>query len=293
MSPPVSVIVPHYDDLDRLDACLTALGRQNYPRERTEIVVADNNSPAGAAAVEARIAGRARLTICHEPGAGPARNAGVAVASHDLLAFIDSDCVAEPGWLSAGIAALGSHDLIGGRVAVSVATPGARSGAEAFEQVFAFDNRRYVEEQRFTVTANLFTRRDVFAAVGGFRANVSEDLEWCRRAVAAGYRIAYADGARMSHPARANWPELLRKWRRLQQESFALALERPGGRLRWLMRATALPLSILAHAPTVVRSPALSNRGERRRALATLARLRLWRFGDALRLGLTQGKPRT
>ena len=284
----VSIVVPHYDDLDRLDLCLAALERQTLPRDRFEIVVADNASPCGEAAVAARIAGRAALTICRERGAGPARNAGVAASRHPLLAFIDSDCMAEAGWLAAGLAALGEAgsgaDLVGGRVDVSVRTPGARSGAEAFEQVFAFDNRHYVERLHFSVTANLFTRRDVFDHVGGFRAEVAEDLDWCRRAVAAGYRLGYAPDAAISHPARADWAELRQKWLRLQREAYAATRERRGGAWRWLARSWALPPSILLHAPRIMRAPGLANGGERARALAMLARLRLWRFVEAHRL---------
>jgi len=284
MSGPISIVVPHYDDLNRLDTLLAMLEAQTLPRDRFEIIVSDNLSPCGKAAVAARIAGRARLVTCSERGAGPTRNAGVAAATHPLLAFIDSDCQPEPGWLAAGLAALDRTDLVGGRMRVAVREPGRRSGPEAFEQVFAFDNRRYVEEHGFSVTANLFTRRAVFDAVGGFRTEVSEDLDWCRRAVAAGYRIAYAEGAVVAHPARADWAELLRKWRRLQQESYALALERPGGRLRWLVRASALPASIPVHGLRIWRTGDLANTAERSRALATLVRLRLWRLGHALRL---------
>ncbi|KQT31437.1 hypothetical protein ASG29_15595 [Sphingomonas sp. Leaf412] len=277
------MVVPHYDDLDRLDLCLASLERQTLARDRFDIVVADNASPCGEAAVRARIAGRATLVVCAQRGAGPARNAGVAASTEPLLAFIDSDCVADPAWLANGLAALEGADLIGGRVDVSVRAPGNRSGAEAFEQVFAFDNRHYVQKLGFSVTANLFTRRDVFVAVGGFRTEVAEDLDWCRRAVALGYRIAYAADAAVSHPARADWEELRRKWDRLQREAHATMRERPGGALRWLGRSLGLLPSIVAHAPRVMRSPMLDNRGERARGLAMLVRLRWWRFVDAQR----------
>jgi glycosyltransferase involved in cell wall biosynthesis len=76
--PKVSVIIPHYRDLARLDKCLTALGRQTYPRDCIEIIVADNASPEGETAVAAAIAGRSRLVVVREKGAGLARNGGVA-----------------------------------------------------------------------------------------------------------------------------------------------------------------------------------------------------------------------
>lgn len=283
-TPEISVIVPHYADLARLDLCLAALAAQRIAPGSFEIIVADNDSPMGAAAVAAVIAGRARLVIAREKGAGPARNAGVAAARGGVLAFTDCDCLPDPDWLAAGRAALADADIVGGRMTVSVRDEAAMTGAEAFERVFAFDNRAYVERKGFTVTANLFTRRAVFDAVGPFRAGVSEDVDWSHRARALGYRLVYAAGAVVAHPARGDWGELRRKWQRMNAESFGLARESASGRLRWLLRNGALPLSIAAHAPRVLASGALPDAPTRLRALGTLAAIRLWRLGDALRL---------
>lgn len=278
----VSIVVPHYQDLASLDACLAALTAQNFPRDQYEIVVADNNSPVGAEAVEAAIAGRARLTVAIEKGAGPARNAGVLAAKGALLAFTDCDCVPEPGWLAAGLAALETAPVIGGRMTVS--TGARKSGAEAFETIFAFDNEDYVQRKGFTVTANLFCARATFDAVGPFRTGVSEDTEWCWRARDFGFPIAYAADAVVSHPARSDWPALIKKWARISEESYLLAKSR-GERLSWLAKQLAMPLSIVAHAPRVIGASDLSP-GERIHALAILARVRLWRLGDAIRLVL-------
>jgi GT2 family glycosyltransferase len=276
----VSVVVPHYQDLASLDACLTALVGQTFPKSDYEIVVADNNSPIGVAAVEQTIAGRARLTVATEKGAGPARNAGVLAAKGELLAFTDCDCVPAPGWLAAGIAALDKAPVIGGRMTVS--TSAHKSGAEAFESVFAFDNEDYVERKGFTVTANLFCARTTFDAVGPFRTGVSEDTEWCWRARDLGYPIAYAPDAVCSHPARPDWSALVKKSARINEESYLLAKSR-GETGRWIAKQLALPLSIVAHAPRVMAANNLTP-GERLSALATLARIRLWRLGDAMRL---------
>ena len=280
----ITVIVPHFNDLVRLDQCLASLEKQTLGRDNYEVIVVDNNSLCGVEQVREVVAGRAQVLVCTEPGAGPARNTGVARAKTERLAFTDSDCITAPEWLENGLHALANADIVGGRMVVSVREPGRSSGAEAFEQIFAFDNYRYVTEEKFTVTANLFTTKTVFVRSGGFRGAVSEDTEWCQRAVSAGHGIAYCDSARVSHPARADWAELLAKWRRINRESFALACERPRGRLRWLLRSMALPASILVHGPRVFLSDRLTRWSERLAALGTLARLRMWRFADALQL---------
>jgi glycosyltransferase involved in cell wall biosynthesis len=277
--PAISVIVPHYDDLDRLDRCLASLAGQTQAAASFEVIVADNASPVGEEAVRARIAGRARLVIQPERGAGPARNAGVAAARGETLAFIDADCIADPRWIERGVAALAAHDLVGGRVDVLCESP-RKSGAEAFETVFAFDNEAYVTAKGFSVTANLFTTRVVFDATGPFRTGVSEDTEWCWRARDRGFAIGYAADAVVAHPARADWPALHRKWQRMNAEMYELALTRPGGRLRWAAHSAALPLSIAAHLPRIATHGELSA-AEKLRAAGTLARLRLWRTGDS------------
>lgn len=287
----VSVIIPHYNDLDGLDRCLSALARQTYPAELIEVIVADNCSPQGAGAVEECIAGRARMVVCPTRGAGPTRNAGVAASSAALLAFIDSDCVAEPQWLEAGMAALAGHDIIGGAVKVSVSNSGPLSSAEAYEICFAFNNEHYVRKKGFTGTGNLFTPRRVFDDVGPFRVGMSEDIEWCHRATARGHRLGYAADAAVSHPARRDWTELRRKWLRIHSELYALRLPTVPNRLGWLARSWAMPLSILAHVPVIWSNAGLTSSRDRRAALTGLVQLRLWRFvdGHRLALGLKRG----
>ncbi len=280
--PAASVIVPHFEDLANLDVCLAALAAQDFTD--FEVVVADNGSPSGSAAVAAVIAGRARLIVATERGAGAARNAGVAASTAPILAFTDADCVPARGWLTAGVAALAPADLIGGTMLVSVGDEARMTPAEAFERVFAFDNRTYVERKGFSVTANLFTRRAVFDDVGGFRPHVAEDADWCLRARDAGYRIAYAPGAVVAHPARRTWPELTRKWERLMRESAALHRARGGSMAGWIGRAWLLPVSIVAHLPRIGRSTALHRPRDRLAAAAVMARLRLWRLVVAHRL---------
>ena len=186
--PRVSVVIPHYSDLKGLAICLSALERQTFPRRDFEIVVADNASPQGKDAVAEVIAGRARLTVVTTKGAGPARNGGVAAARGETIAFIDSDCVAEPEWLASGVRALDRYDIVGGAVRVLVDNPNNMTPEEAFEMLFAFNQKVYVERKGFSGSGNLFCARSTFERVGGFSsAKVSEDLEWCHRATAMGY----------------------------------------------------------------------------------------------------------
>jgi glycosyltransferase involved in cell wall biosynthesis len=282
--PEVSVIIPHYRDLKGLVLCLDALERQTLPRDRFEIIVADNNSPEGEAAVAAVVGDRARLVVVTEQGAGPARNGGVAIARGAIFAFTDSDCVPEPQWLAEGLAGLKEFDFVGGHVRVLLANPPRMSDVEAFERVFAFDFKAYIEKKGFTGAGNMFCARETFATVGGFLAGVSEDVEWSHRATAKGFRLGYRPKAVVGHPARTSWADLEAKWRRVNAETFGLAAARPGYRARWALKAFALPASALAHTPKVLASRELETLGQRLAALGVLYRLRLWRMVDSLRL---------
>src|SRR5271165_81940 len=217
--PAVSVIIPHYDDLENLRRCIGLLAAQTLAGDRFEIVVADNNSHCGIDEVRRACGGLARVVAAPIQGAGPARNAAVAASRAPVLAFIDSDCRPAPDWLERGLAALAGGEIVGGQVDVETEDPAHPTAVEAFERVYAFDVRRYVEDLGFAVTANMFVPRTVFDRVGPFRAGVAEDRDWGLRAVEAGCRWRFAPDAIVSHPARRDWAELTRKWRRLTREA--------------------------------------------------------------------------
>ena len=269
--PDAAVIIPHYEDVARLTRCLTALaqGRQTG----VEVVVVDNGSRQPLDAVRAAFP-EVRFLTEPAPGAAAARNRGVAETRAPLLWFLDADCVPAPDWLEVARRAATRADIVGGSVEVFDETPGPRSGAEAFEAVFAFRIRRYVEQEGFAVTANLLTTRKVFAAVGPFVPGLSEDKDWGLRARAAGFALVYEDSLRVAHPSRRDWAALSGKWRRLTRESFALHGKGIAARLRWALRALALPPSALADLPKVLASPRLRGAGERVAGAAVLLRLR-------------------
>lgn len=279
-APDAAVIIPHYNDVTRLGRCLSALMEND--RTGVEIVVVDNGSTQSLDAVRQTFPD-VRFLAEPEKGAAAARNRGVAQTSAPLLFFIDADCVAAPDWIETARRVAPMADLVGGRVDVFDETPPPRSGAEGFEAVFAFNFRDYIEVQGFTGAGNLVTRRDVFERVGDFRNGVSEDLEWSKRAVAKGYRLIYRDELVVSHPSRSDWAALRHKWRRMTQELFATNGSDLRGRLRWGLRALAMPASAVVHMPRVLGSPKLDGAGERWRAAVTLVRLRLLRMGWMLR----------
>jgi glycosyltransferase involved in cell wall biosynthesis len=277
----VSVIVPHLNDYENLDACLTLLEAQSFPGDRTEVIIADNGSSRGLEAVRAMVGTRGRVIEVAERGAGPARNAGVGASQGDAIAFIDSDCRPDPRWLEEGLAELRLADFAGGRVDVLVEDPLRMTAAEAFESVFAFQNEAYVKGRNFTVTASMFVWRSVFESVGGFENGVPEDKDWCMRAVRQGYRIRFAPKSIVGHPARRTMPELKRKWRRLTIESCEGARREGRGPILVLARQWAALLAVVPHAFVPLVSSRLSGMRNRILAIGALARIRVYRLAIA------------
>jgi glycosyltransferase involved in cell wall biosynthesis len=213
--PYVSVIVPVWNDAGRLEKCLRALDGQTYPGDLYEVLVIDNDSEEEIGSVAAR-SKRARLLHEARPGSYAARNAGLAQARGQVVAFTDADCLPEPDWIEKGVARLtrgGERAVVAGRVELFPCEPPRPNAVEQYEMLFALAQRQYVDRYKFGATANLFAWRETFARVGPFLAEVKSggDLEWGRRATAQGYTVEYADEVRVRHPARASLSQLSSK----------------------------------------------------------------------------------
>lgn len=276
-TPFVSVVIPHYNDLAGLTNCVRLLEQQTYPRDRFEIVVADNNSKCGLDAVRSA-APTAIVTPAPEQGAGPARNVGISASSGQLIALIDSDCAPDSEWLRRGVDALGAFDFVGGKV-IPTCRDDRPNAVEAFEMVFAFDFKRYIEKVGFTGTGNMFVSRRVFDAVGPFRSGLSEDMEWSFRARAQGYRLGYAPLAVVRHPARREWRDLKARWSRMLEEQYLFYCEQSFGRLKWAATTLLMPASIVPHTWRVLRSNRLTRFQDRVGSIFVLTKLRIWRTG--------------
>lgn len=284
--PRVSVIIPHYNMPDALDRCLASVAGQAVAGG-IEIIVVDNGSTVGPEAVIARYPG-VRLLSERTPGPGPARNTGAAAAAAEILAFIDADCRADAGWLEAAVGAIeagGGREVIGGDVRIDFVDPGHITPIEAYEAVFAYRQKLYIEKQGFSGTGNLAMHRDVFERVGPFAGiGLAEDRDWGRRATAAGIRIIFVPAMRIFHPARPDYASLQVKWQRHIAHDWAT--HRAAGRpdWRWWLKAAAMPASVLADGVGLLFSDRLSGLGNRWQGLGVLARLRLYRGGEMRRV---------
>jgi mycofactocin system glycosyltransferase len=234
--PSVTVVIPVRDRARELAACLASLERVRYPRDLLDVVVVDDGS-VRPAAVPGGI-GLVRL----ERAAGPAaaRNAGARAARSDLLAFLDSDCVAEPGWLDALVPELADPEVAaaGGRI-VPVRERTWLERYEAVRSPLDLGTARGYAGPRlpvpFLVTANLVVRRSDFESAGGFDAarRWGEDVDLCWRLREAGRQLVYQPAGRVRHRHRGSVPAFAATRVSYAASEAALLSRHPAG-ARWL-----------------------------------------------------------
>lgn len=290
----ISVIIPHFNQPDYLRICLQTLHDQDpFPAER-EIIVVDNGSEETPETVVAEFPG---VSMLYEgtPGPGPARNHGVTAAKGDVLAFIDADCHAHPGWLAAISAAFAEAEteIVGGDVRVNILDPERPTFLEPYECIYSYRNEEHIAEG-FSGTGNLAARSHIFADVRGFAGiGVAEDREWGMRAGAKGYSIRFLPEMIVYHPARRSFAELARKWDRHIAHDFEERSTGFSSTLSWFARALALVGSPLFEIIRIVRTDRVSSPKERLLAFACLVRIRLYRAWAMSRIALFPDKAKT
>lgn len=276
----ISVIIPHLNQPDGLKACLDSLEAQSLERTSFEVIVVDNGSNVVPDAI-VRQYSATRLLQELRPGPGLARNRGIQAANADVLAFIDADCRAHADWLRNALCALQSapdRTVLGGDVRIWRESQHKMTALEAYESVFAYRFKLYIEQHGFSGTGNLVVRRSDFQQVGPFGGiEIAEDIDWGLRARAAGFTFRYVSEMIVFHPARRSLRELFLKWDRHIQHAVNTRGETFMWRARWFVRAFAIFVSPLIDWVKVVGSDRLDGIMSRVKAIAVLAVVRAYR----------------
>lgn len=203
-APSVSIVIPAYNSARHIPRLLESLFAQSYPQDRYEILLVDDGSTDTTASVAERaFAGwRGRGRVIRKPNGGPAsaRNAGFRASSSDVIAFIDSDCVADPNWLASVTPMLTEQaEGVGGPLR-NVSPPGWVS--DYLDACEFFRQRIRNGQVDYLLTANAAFRRDALARVGGFdeRPGVwAEDADLSFRLKQEGYTLLLAPTGAVTH----------------------------------------------------------------------------------------------
>jgi GT2 family glycosyltransferase len=244
------------------DVALEAL-RPQVPAEALTVVVSGREDPV--------------LLSEPRPGLSRARNRALewaAEAGADVLAFVDDDAVADPGWYDALLArweqAPDDVACIGGpiRPGFSVAPPPWFSDGIA-HVLTLLDRGREVRDLDPDVEAvygaNISFRVEPLRAVGGFdpslghsgsRVFFGEEDEAQRALVRAGYKVRYVPDAAVTHVIPAE--RLTRRSFLRRRIAFGAALGRRGGRPRGVAARQALASGAGAGAAALTGRQALA-----------------------------------
>lgn len=266
--PTVSVIVAHFEQQRELDRTLFALSRQDHPAELLEIIVVDDGS-----AEPPRVAEGVTLVVQEDRGfrLAAARNAGAAVATGEILCFLDADTAPEPGYVRAltRLPALAPDVLAVGRrrhadldglpldADLAEAAPGTELEEPAWladayaasRNLLDADDRSY----RFVIGAVVACSALLFRATGGFDETFDsyggEDWEWAYRAWLAGAVLAHVPDAVAWHdgPQWAGRPEARRATKNAEALRLATRIPVPGSAPRGLAGEAA---DIVVELPT-------------------------------------------
>jgi GT2 family glycosyltransferase len=207
-----SVIVPTHNRREAVQRCLRSLLDQDLPPEEYEIIVVDDGSIDGTADALGEMPGRIRVMRQERKGPSAARNRGAAEARGDVLAFLDSDTVADPSWLREALARFDDDPDLAGVEGRTEIPDGDRSGP--------FGRRtQNLRGQRY-LGCNLLFRRQIFEEVGGFDERFGlvpfrEDTDLAHRVLRAGGEIRWVPSAGVTHPVeKATWrAPLAHAWR--------------------------------------------------------------------------------
>ena len=211
--PTFSVIICTRNGRSRIGRCLDAVG--NMTDDAFETLVVDDGSTDGIADFVAEKFPAVRLLRLPPSGLSAARNAGAAASIGKILAFTDDDCEVDREWLTRlrrvfadrRFAAAGGPNLAprprSWQEAVVCAAPGAPS------HVMLDD-----EEAEHLPGCNLAVTKEAFTAIGGFDPafhTAGDDVDFCWRLRAAGFRLGFTPGAFVWHWRRPSLRAFLRQ----------------------------------------------------------------------------------
>jgi len=197
MWPPVSIIIPSHNRAQQLERCLRSLYALDYPATSLEILIVDDASTDETHAMLQRlINGEAcdrDIQVLHhrtQQGVALSRNTGAAAARYELLAYIDSDCVASPGWLRELVPTFQDENVaaVGGIIRAYERESMLGRYEDVRSSLFMGLRPQEVSSTgplQYLPTANFLVRREHWQQLGGFAPlTFGEDVDFCRRLLA-------------------------------------------------------------------------------------------------------------
>lgn len=213
--PRTSVIVCAFSDArwDALCAAVASIDAQSHPAHQA-IVVIDHN-PGLLARARARFTGATVIENSGRPGLSGARNSGIKAATGEVVAFLDDDAVADPGWLEALARGFADPRVLGAGGAVDPLWAAGRPAwfPAEFDWVVGCAHNGMPTGRtavRNVIGANMAFRAEALRALDGFREGIGrvgavplgcEETDLCIRARQRwpSAEVLYDPAARVEH----------------------------------------------------------------------------------------------
>ncbi len=216
--PCVSIIIPSYNRAKELERCLRSLFSLDYPADCLEIIVVDDASTDETGSMLQRLVKEAAThdqelrVIRHEKqrGVGISRNTGAEAAQYDLIAYIDSDCVASPVWLRELVPAFQDASIaaVGGMIRAYDRKTLLGSYEDVCSSLYMGERSQQVSLKgplTYLPSANMLVRRTAWARLAGFASMIQgEDVDFCRRLLTSGASMNYVPWGVVYHDYRTS-----------------------------------------------------------------------------------------
>jgi GT2 family glycosyltransferase len=203
--PRVSVVVCAYNAADTIAECLTSLSELTYPD--TEVIVVDDGSIDTTGDIARGYSG-VRVIELPNGGLSAARNAGLAAATGEIVAYTDADVRVDPDWLTYLVQPLLASDVVGvgGPNVVPADDPWVSQCVARAPggPIHVMLDDRIAEH---VPGCNMAFRRDALLSVDGFNpvyVRAGDDVDICWRLQAKKLEIGFAPSALVWHHRRAS-----------------------------------------------------------------------------------------
>ncbi|MBU6309059.1 MAG: glycosyltransferase [Planctomycetes bacterium] len=237
--PRVSVVVCSYNGAATLGECLDSLGRLRYPDY--EVILVDDGSTDETPAIAARFP--AVRTIRQEnKGLSESRNVGLRAATGEIVAYTDSDCYADPDWLTHlvhQLEATGADAVGGPNLSPDDGWLAACVGAAPGQPTHVLESDQVAEH---IPGCNMAYRRGPLEQINGFDPQflrAGDDVDVCWRLQQAGHWITFAPAAFVWHHRRQTPRAYLRQQSGYGEAEALLRFKHPekfNGRGAWKWR---------------------------------------------------------
>ena len=213
----ISIIIPSYNSQGTIRGCLNSVLNQSYLDEY-EVILVDSSVDDTPRIVKEHYPRVKLIHFDQKTDPGTARNCGIQESSGDLIAFIDSDCIAAHNWLERIAQAHGTqYNIVGGVVTNGNPTDDLIGWAGYLAEFREFLPELPREEVKHIPTCNISYKRVVFERYGYFQGKYypQEDLVFNYELIRQGERILRDPSIVVAHRHRTRLTDFLHHQRKI------------------------------------------------------------------------------